>query len=120
MKIEVILLSILWPICIVLLAMAVRSLDRIAAEIESGSLRGPQGKPGPQGPPVPSQASHSGVLASSGARKDISEVLQRDQTGKWVHHSWVQTDSDAERRALAMRGRAVKRHGEEIDLGIQS
>lgn len=109
----------------------------------SGRLRGPEGPAGPRGPrgepgargeqgergPQGEQGLRGvegprGVSAGEAAapeRTDLAQVLKRSTVdGKFHHAGWVQTGTETYNIALQRPGLAVRRHGEEIDLGEQS
>lgn len=109
----------------------------------SGRLRGPEGPAGPRGPqgetgargeqgergPQGEQGLRGyegprGVSAGEAAapeRTDLAQVLKRSTIDGQFHHAgWVQTGTETYNIALQRPGLAVRRHGEDIDLGEQS
>lgn len=102
---------------IVILILQTAALLIIAALAIAGKLRGPMGPQGPAGPAAP-VVSPSAVEAA-GVRRDLAQILAM-RGGEWVHHGWAQEDSDAFQSALGQPGYAVKRHGQEIEIGRQA
>lgn len=92
------------------------TLLAIGALAITGRLRGPEGPQGPPGPPG-RKGDDIGAPPVGAVRRDLSQILIL-RGSAWVHHGWVETDSDAYHDARNRPGYAVSRDGE-IDFGVQ-
>jgi hypothetical protein len=102
---------------LILLAIIAGSLSTLTAMAITGKFTGPpgpQGERGEPGRPGRDALSEHSPHAAAG----ITQVLKASPDG-WEHDHWVREASDAERHAYDTPGLAIRRHGQEIDPGVQ-